>query len=207
MDMRSLNRLLPHQACLIILIELFRNIEPSPANLNAYDHKLRELLILACTEIELGWRAVLDDNSTEKKPSYTTQDYIKVKEPLKLDKLTLRLKDYPHLDEFTPFEHWDNAAPTKSLLWYNAYNATKHHREAEFKKATLAHLLKAMAALHVIQAAQWGAEIYSRFHGNRFSPFDLVRYPDYEPSELYIPSMDESGSLEPALYFDLRKVP
>ena len=184
------------------LIDIFRHIEPSTANFNAYGHKSRELLMLACTEIESAWRAVLEENTKCKKCRYTTIDYIKVKAPLQLDKWTVRLTDYPDISPFTPFAGWDNASTTKSIGWYDAYNSVKHDREAEFSKATLGNLLNAMAALHVMQAAQWGPEVYSRFHGNRFSPFDVVKYPEYEPSELYIPCIDGSGRLEPALYFE-----
>jgi hypothetical protein len=36
--------------------DVFRFMEPASSNLVAFGHKLRELLILACTEIEACWR-------------------------------------------------------------------------------------------------------------------------------------------------------
>jgi hypothetical protein len=65
-----------------------------------------------------------------------------------------------------------------------------------------ANLLNAMAALHIMQTAQWGPEVYNIFHNNRFSPFELIKYPIYNSNELYMPSIDESRSLNAALYFD-----
>jgi hypothetical protein len=59
-----------------------------------------------------------------------------------------------------------------------------------------------MAALHIMQVAQWGPEVFSLLHENRFSPFRLVHSPDINVSDVYIPSMDESRSLSPGLYFE-----
>ena len=105
------------------------------------------------------------------------------------------------MGEFTPFAQWSDVAPTKSLAWYDAYNAVKHHREAEFSKATLEVLLDAVAALHIMQVAQWGPEVFSLLHENRFSPFTAVVAPVISPAEVYMPSLDESRTLSPGLYF------
>jgi len=63
---------------------LSRYIEPSAANMQAFGNRIRELLILTCTEVEAGWRAVLDQNSVTPKDRYTTGDYFRVAEPLRL---------------------------------------------------------------------------------------------------------------------------
>jgi hypothetical protein len=186
------------------LVEIFKHVEPSTNNYLTYGHKMRELLLLACTEIESEWRSVLEENTRKDKwqERYTTVDYFRVKEPLRLGEWSVILTDYAHLGVFTPFEKWSEAAPTKSLAWYDAYNAVKHHREAEFPKATLENLLNAMAALHIMQVAQWGPEVFSLLHENRFSPFSLAHSPDIAISDVYIPSIDESRSLSPGLYFE-----
>jgi hypothetical protein len=41
------------------LEELFETVEPTEANLTAYGHKIREILLLACMEVESSWSAVL----------------------------------------------------------------------------------------------------------------------------------------------------
>lgn len=186
------------------LIEIFRHIEPSKGNYQTFGHKIRELLILTCTEIESNWRGVLEENTKEKNPNqiYSTNDYVKTKEPLHLGEWAVSLKDYPDLDLFLPFNGWDNSKPTQSLSWYNSYNSIKHNREAEFSKATLKNLLDAMAALHIMQVAQWGLEIYSMLHDNRFSPFQVEQYPTFQTSELYMPSIDGKESLTAGLYFE-----
>ncbi|SRR5713101_3878112 len=42
------------------LEELFETVEPTEANLSAYGHKIREILLLACMEVESSWSAVLN---------------------------------------------------------------------------------------------------------------------------------------------------
>lgn len=56
------------------LDSLFNYIEPSANNLSAYGHKIRELLILACTEVECLLVKTLVDNGYEQKDRYSTND-------------------------------------------------------------------------------------------------------------------------------------
>ena len=183
------------------LIEIFRHVEPASSNLKTFGHKLRELLILTCTEIESSWRAVLTANAPSIKNPSRTADYIKIKEPLRLDEWSVVLSDYPDAGSFSPFDEWDATSPTQSLQWYGAYNAVKHNREVEFEKATLEHLLNAMAALHIMQVAQWGPQLFDTFHDNCFSPFHLVQSPEFGASDMYLPSLDGSGRLIETPYF------
>ncbi|WP_146125643.1 hypothetical protein [Burkholderia ambifaria] len=183
------------------LIEIFRHIEPATSNFKTFSHKLRELLILTCTEIESSWRAVLTENAPSIKNPSRTSDYIKIKEPLRLDEWSVVLSDYPDTESFSPFREWNATSPTQSLRWYNAYNAVKHNRELEFEKATLEHLLNAMAALHIMQVAQWGPQLFDTFHDNCFSPFRLVQSPEFGASDMYLPSLDGSGSFVQTPYF------
>jgi hypothetical protein len=41
------------------LDELFETIEPTAANARAFGHKIRDVLLLACMEVESSWTAVL----------------------------------------------------------------------------------------------------------------------------------------------------
>jgi hypothetical protein len=186
------------------LVEIFRHVEPSEKNYQTFGHKMRELLLLACTEIESEWRAVLEENTKKEnwQERYTTADYFRVKEPLRLGEWGVILTDYPQLNSFMTFETWTQDAPTKSLAWYDAYNAVKHHRVSEFSKATLGNLIDAMAALHIMQAAQWGPEVFSLLHDNRSSPFTVIKSPNISINEIYMPSIDENRNLVAGLYFD-----
>jgi hypothetical protein len=186
------------------LVEIFRYVEPSAANYQTYGHKMRELLLLTCTEIETQWRALLEENTRKEnwRDRYSTVDYVRLKEPLRLDDWSVSLTDYGHLGEFTPFARWSDTAPTKTLTWYDAYNAVKHHREAAFSKATLEAVLNASAALHIMQMAQWGPEVFDLLHENRFSPFTAAVAPVISLAEIYMPSLDETRSLSQSLYFE-----
>jgi hypothetical protein len=72
---------------------LFRYVEPTSENRSAFGHKIREVLILTCTEVESAWRSVLEANTTEKKISYTTKDYSALLEPMRLNEWSVALKD------------------------------------------------------------------------------------------------------------------
>jgi hypothetical protein len=111
------------------------------------------------------------------------------------------LKDYPDLGQFSPFYSWKRSCPTKSLSWYDAYNAVKHHREERFKLATLGNLIDAAAALHIMQSAQFGPEMYHRFFGNEESPFHTVKYPIYDLSDIYIYDFISDSEMNVAQYF------
>lgn len=170
------------------LSNLFRSVEPNPLNDAAYGHKVRELLILACTEVEANWRGVYEANKSSTKKPDGTRDYVKLKPLLRLDEWAVRLKNYPDYPLLKPFSGWSDAEgmTTQSLHWYHSYNAVKHDREKEFHRATLGSLIMAMAAIHVLQISQWGPELYHRFQGNQFSIFETVKTPEYEAHEQYI---------------------
>src|SRR5690242_12333578 len=62
------------------LDELFLYIEPSANSLLTYGHKTRELLILACTEVENAFRHYFRVSNTPpiNGREYTTNDYVKL---------------------------------------------------------------------------------------------------------------------------------
>jgi hypothetical protein len=144
------------------LDDLFNYIEPSTENLNSYGHKIRELLILACTEVECLLVKTLTDNGYKTMERYSTRDYIKCKEILGLGKYEVTLAQYPNLKKFKPFQIWAADSPTKSLPWYDAYNSVKHNRSDNIVKANLEHLLDAISAIHILLESQYGKNIFTR---------------------------------------------
>lgn len=184
------------------LQDLFRYVEPDKSNLDVFGNKIRELLILTCTEVESGWRSVLEDNSSTKKDRYSTNDYIRIMKPLRLDEWSVELRDYPDLGIFSPFQGWSKVESTKSLPWYHGYNAVKHHRAAEFSRSNLRNLINAVAAIHILQVSQWGPGIYDQMFDNLSSPFFTTRGPSIALTDLYVPTLDEKKMLSPIKYFD-----
>lgn len=185
------------------LQEIFNYIDPCCDNMEAFGPRLRELLILACTEVEGLWKGVLRANSTMEKGRYSTKDYYALCELLCLKSWSVYLRDYPGLGEFSPFENWNSEQATQSLVWYEAYNAVKHDREKSANQATLRNVLGAMSAIHILLAAQWGPDVYSDKKGGRRSPFELNNIPKFLASELYVSSF-EAGVMIPVKYFDLK---
>lgn len=185
------------------MTDVFRFVEPSTPNLETYGHRFRELVILGCTEVEACLRGVLQANTPPAvhKRSYTTADYFRLRDPLRLHEWTVALKDYPNMPDLTPFAQWTSAQPTGSLAWYAAYNAVKHDREGEFHRATFSAALQAMAALFVMQCAQWGPEIYSPWFGDRASPFALANVPVWEAGDFYAPDPAHPDEWAPEFFF------
>jgi hypothetical protein len=132
--------------------DIFETVEPGPANLQTYGHKIRELLLLAAMEVEASWGAVLRANGYVG-GRLNTKDYVKLRAPMRLDSLSVELRSYPEYPTITPFKDWDEQTPTQSLDWYDAYNRTKHNREECLDVATLRRAVNAVAATAVMYTA------------------------------------------------------
>lgn len=130
-------------------------VSPTDDNLDAYGHEIRNLLIVACTEFEAQCKGVLIANSYGKAKT-STQDYVKLLRAMKLADYSAKISPYAGISDRTPFVGWSSERPTKSLPWYDAYNATKHDREKAFSRATLRHAFDAIAACAIITYAQYG---------------------------------------------------
>jgi hypothetical protein len=142
------------------LDELLIFIEPSINGLHSYSHKTRELLILACTEVENQWRALLNlANYPVNGRNYTTNDYVKLLPVAYLDEYQIELKNYNSLSPHKPFSGWNASNPTQSLPWYDAYNKTKHNRDTHFSDATFQFAIDAVAANIIMYCVRFGALI------------------------------------------------
>ncbi len=173
------------------LEELFETIEPCQDNLLVYGHKIREIILLACMEVESSWSAVLNENNYKTKGKFfTTKDYFKLKDPMFLDGYELKLSLYPQYPMFAPFENWSEKDPTGSLAWYNSYNKIKHDRENNLKLATLENAITSVGAAFVMIGAQfgfrWGTPFYPQHLTNSTFGLITVKLKNYE-SQYYIP--------------------
>ncbi|MBD2181874.1 hypothetical protein H6S82_00200 [Planktothrix sp. FACHB-1355] len=175
--------------------ELFLTVEPCRKNLFSFGHKIRELLLLACMEVETSWVGILKEHEYTKN-RYKTNDYVKLLEPMCLANYELALRWYPNFPSFKPFSCWNVNRPTKSLYWYDAYNATKHDREAHLNRATLLNAVHAVGAVVVMFSAQYGIEQNESLFNIINSAF-VIDF-EYCPERFYIPFRREnvSSSLE-----------
>lgn len=187
------------------LEDLFETVEPNKRNMGAHGHKIRELLLLACMEVESSWSAVLRENNYQYKGYLRTSDYVKLTQPMFLETYAMHLTQYAHLGDFTPFKNWYSEKPTESLQWYSAYNKTKHDREGNLDCATLENAINAVAAALSMLYAQFGTNLTPGAVNHRdsairtvfnYSPVGLQRY----ERDFYIPKVSASNWSPPSSY-------
>jgi hypothetical protein len=173
------------------LAEVIDIVAPHPDNRRAHGPAMRQLLILACTEVEAAWRGVLDANLAppRRRDRYTSKDYALLADPMRLREYQLLAARYP--DEWgviAPFQTWDVDMATQSLPWYDAYNAAKHNRERDAPLASLEMVMSAVAAAWLLLLAQYGDQSDDvrdvLFHR---AGFEIASAPKWSPEELYFP--------------------
>ena len=178
--------------------EIFLTVEPVLANDGTYGHQIRNLLLLASMEVESHLRGILRANDYQQGDElrWKTADYVKLLKPMLLDCYDVRLSSYPNWPLLCPFEGWDVDRPTKSLDWYNAYNAVKHDRESKLSEATFSRAINAVAAVIVLIHAQAdGAQPGENATDTFRNDFDTVFKGKHFPMEYYVPSkpFEENG--------------
>lgn len=172
------------------LEQVCQTVHPEGANLDVYGHDIRNLLILACTEVEAHWRGVLTANGlTLHRP--TTTDYVKLARPMRLREYAVSIGAFPWIEPITPFGAWGTSGkPTQELAWYDAYNDTKHDRDGQFPRATLRNAMEAVCANVVMAVAQYGLERALGDGSMLIANYTLVATPDWKPADLYTPPYD-----------------
>jgi hypothetical protein len=188
---------LAEQALLLLiqrLDELLHFVEPSAGTLKTHSHKARELLILACTEVENAWKGYLriTGATPQARGDFTTNEYVKLSGPLYLAEYQVSLPRYAVIPPIRPFQNWSVTNPTKSLPWYDAYNKTKHDRSSHFTEATLWRCLQAVAANLVLFSVRFGP--FHLFHGAGtlaafFNQLFTIELKDCSPSSFYAPKV------------------
>lgn len=173
-----------------------RVVQPARATLSVYGHEIRNLLILAATEVEMHWRGILIANG--RKNTCSTRHYVNLAEPLKLLDYTVRFHSCPDIGPVIPFAGWDSTAPTKSLPWYAAYNGVKHNREFEFESASLGNAFDAVAACAALLVAQFGRGALT----HELSSFLTVEAPTWIIGDMYLMPETE-GNWRPVPHPDL----
>jgi hypothetical protein len=139
------------------LINVFTYTEPDRNHLNVYGHKIRELLILSCTEFENQCLQLLRNRGLQYNRS-STNDYVTLKDIASLDEYSVKIVPYRNIGKYIPFDGWNSCRPTESLVWYDAYNKTKHDRGLSFTEATLDNALYAVSANIIMHAVRFGPE-------------------------------------------------
>lgn len=139
------------------LDELLLFIEPSANGLKSYSHKIRELLILACTEVENQWRSLLQKANCLpiNGRDFTTVDYVKILPVSHITEYEIGLKNFDTFVPSKPFSNWTQSSPTQSLPWYDAYNKTKHDRDLNFQLSQFQFAIDAVAANFILYCTRF----------------------------------------------------
>ena len=177
--------------------DIFKVVEPRKENLDSFGHKIREVLTIACTEVEYLLRQYLVDNKYGSgKDRFTTKDYVSVLPCLRLNEFSVQLSMHPELGVFSPFKDWSLDSPTKSLNWYDSYNAAKHDRGNNFQRASLKALVNSVAAIHILLVSQYGVEVFINPLFSKYeSCFDTHSVPEWPLNELFFPSFSENDDI------------
>lgn len=140
------------------LVELFDFIEPADSNLVTYSFRLHSLLARACMEVEANCKAILREHNYLKAggADWNMQDYRKIEATHRLSEFEVVLPVWTGSNAVRrPFSAWSG---TQGLLWYRAYNDSKHDRHAAFSNASLANAIDAVTGVLVLLSAQFGSE-------------------------------------------------
>lgn len=173
------------------LHDILMYIEPDEGCLKAYGHKIRELLILACTECESLWtnyiRLAGDMNQR-----LTTSDYVKLKHKLFLSEYVVNFTNHPFKLSIQPFKDWDVQHPTVSLPWYDGYNKTKHNKTDYFSEASLENCINAIAANIIMFCIRYSPYALIEEHdlcSNLVNEYFSVELVNPDISSFYIPAI------------------
>lgn len=176
----------------IRLERVFWSIEPVPESGDVFGHELRSLLILACTEVESSWKAILEAHNC-RKSNLTTKEYFKLKDVMRLGDWSLRLESHRNWGSIEPFATWSaiDGKTTSSIPWYNAYNDTKHNREKSLRHASLRHVIDAVGAAYILSLAQFGGpvsleDVFEMPLARVPKVFEVTNMPQWTAAEEYI---------------------
>jgi hypothetical protein len=180
------------------LQKICRVVHPIEHNFSAYGHQIRNIIVMACTEVEAQWKNILVANGQK---ADNRVDYIKLSLPMKLREYRVGLPWYPWLDPIAPFENWvpPRCGEKQRLPWYDAYNAVKHDREKNFCEAKLIHALESVTGCFVMLCAQYGWDLARRAEAaaDAFFLIDIDAAPKWRPSEIYVPPYGETPQAQP----------
>ncbi|AOS39377.1 hypothetical protein A0U95_11555 [Pseudomonas brassicacearum] len=142
------------------VLNLFAYVEPSDKNIETYSHRIQQLLMIACVEVEANLTAIfLDNEYAAAQGNLTMQQYRLIDFSHRLSSYEIRVPTWQgSMGVRKPFHGWSRGAP---LPWYQAYNKSKHNRHENFKLATFDALIDAFCGLSALLAAQFHDEDYS----------------------------------------------
>ena len=146
---------------------IFEYIEPHTSNENVFSHRIYELLLRTCTEVESCCKGILRANGHA---ANNMEDYKKIEQSSHLSGYTVEYSNWLPTKYVTqPFANWVTGV---SLPWYKAYNDVKHNRCQNFSNASLKNLIDAISGLLCVIYAQIGDTVQHVFESNIYFSSD-----------------------------------
>lgn len=170
---------------------IFEFIEPCPENQAVFSHKIYELLLRACTEVESLCKQIFEANN---KLARNIIRYSDLDNAMKLS--SYKVKSYGFLyPEFSPFENFNSNVlrNNRSPLWYKAYNNVKHSRLDHFNDASLKNAIEAVGGVYVLLVSIYGLgfdhNLKMSYHNHHMEDtptfFRVIDLPDWADAEKY----------------------
>jgi hypothetical protein len=170
-------------------------IEPNDDCPAVYSHRIYELFIRTCTEIESNMKNILRTNGYTKEGNWNINDYKRLEPAMKLSdyKVLINFWNNGRGTSIVPFKNW---ASGRILTWYDNYGQVKHSREDKFHLASLDNLVESICGLFIILFSQFGGQVFSPYQiiyeydildgviSDRFSIFSILP-PVWDKSEKY----------------------
>jgi hypothetical protein len=91
------------------LARICRTIHPCPETFSTYGHDIRNLLILAATEVEMSCRGALKANGSTR-ARLSMNEYVALADVMGLQDFAVRFPTFPWLETIKPFEGWSSLA-------------------------------------------------------------------------------------------------
>ena len=169
------------------LFDIFKTVEPTVDNLKVYGNSFRNIIILACTEVDALMKQISIDNGiTRNNGRFSTKDYVRFKKTLQIDRYTVRFNYIDELDDITPFKGWDKDKSTETLSWYNTYNKIKHDRINNRNKATMKEAIDSIAGFAVVLMAEFGYR-NPIWEDNIGKYIKIIKEPQWKIEDFYFP--------------------
>ena len=139
------------------LFDVFKVVEPDESNLQTHGNAIRNIIFLACTEVDALFKQILKNNGLEKSNDrYKTNDYFELKKPLRIDEYSVSFSNFDTIKDFSPFQKWESPNTTQTLTWYDAYNKVKHDRINNFEFANLENAIESTLAFALLLIVSYG---------------------------------------------------
>lgn len=141
-------------------LSLLKYVETADINLKTYSHRIHELLLRTCVEVEANLKAILRENNYSKtnEKDWNMKVYNKIEKSHYLSQYEVKIPHWKGSHGIRkPFKEWENDRP---LGWYQDYNLTKHDRHSNFEKANFEKLIDALTGLTALISSQF---LYNSF--------------------------------------------